>query len=397
MRTLTRYVLFELLKTFTFTLTGLTMTMILIGVVRQAMDQGLPPGAVLRLIPYILPDALRMSVPVTLLLTATTVYSRMSGFNEIVAIKALGISPMTFFWPILVLGVLLSFVTVWLNDLSGSWGRAGAQRVIVDAVEEIAYGMLRTQRRYSSPQFAINVKRVDGRKLVRPTLSLGGQGSSTKMTVTAEHAELHADHRQNVLKIILHNATMEVELGDKVYRGHFDVHEEEIPLNDASRAGETASNPSCLPLRQIPEEITKQAAAIELFKEELATQAACRMLTGDLDDLAGNRWAPLKIRSQIMWTHLCRLRTEPYRRWAAGFSCLCFILVGAPMAVRLRNREFLTSFFLCFAPILVVYYPLFAYGIDGAKNGTIPPFSVWTGNLILALWGMWLFRKVLRY
>ena len=67
------------------------------------------------------------------------------------------------------------------------------------------------------------------------------------------------------------------------------------------------------------------------------------------------------------------------------------------MAIWLRNRDFLTSFFLCFLPILVVYYPLMIYGVDGAKGGTIPPYAVWAGNVILLVWGAYLLRKVLRY
>jgi len=67
------------------------------------------------------------------------------------------------------------------------------------------------------------------------------------------------------------------------------------------------------------------------------------------------------------------------------------------MAIRLRNRDFLTSFFLCFSPILVVYYPLLIYGLDGAKNGTIPPIAVWAGNGLLLIWGAWLLRRVMRY
>ncbi len=37
------------------------------------------------------------------------------------------------------------------------------------------------------------------------------------------------------------------------------------------------------------------------------------------------------------------------------------------------------------------------YGIDGAKSGTIPPYTVWAGNLILLVWGFYLLRKVIRY
>jgi lipopolysaccharide export system permease protein len=127
MRTMTRYVLTELILFFLAALIAFTGTMILVGVVREASKQGLPPAAILRLIPYILPEALRVAIPVTLLLAATSVYSRMAGFNEIVAIKALGISPMTILWPVLVLAIVVSFVAVWLNDVAISWGRRGAQ------------------------------------------------------------------------------------------------------------------------------------------------------------------------------------------------------------------------------------------------------------------------------
>jgi lipopolysaccharide export system permease protein len=67
------------------------------------------------------------------------------------------------------------------------------------------------------------------------------------------------------------------------------------------------------------------------------------------------------------------------------------------MAIRLRRGEPLSAFFLCFAPILVVYYPLLIFGINGAKNGAVPPISLWAGNLVLFVWGVWLLRKVLRY
>jgi hypothetical protein len=35
--------------------------------------------------------------------------------------------------------------------------------------------------------------------------------------------------------------------------------------------------------------------------------------------------------------------------------------------------------------------------VDAAKEGRFPPFTVWTANLILLIWGAYLFRKVFRY
>jgi lipopolysaccharide export system permease protein len=73
------------------------------------------------------------------------------------------------------------------------------------------------------------------------------------------------------------------------------------------------------------------------------------------------------------------------------------VLVGAPMAIRLKHAEFLAIFFVCFLPILLVYYPLLAVSVDQAKDGAFPPPAVWAGNVVLALWGLWLLRRVIRY
>ena len=128
MRILTRYVLSELLKVFLISLTGLTTLFVVVVVIREAQQEDLPLAQVLQLIPYALPEALRMTVPVTLLLACTSVFARMSGANEVVAAKALGISPMVLVWPALALAASLSLVTVWLNDLAVSWGAMACNR-----------------------------------------------------------------------------------------------------------------------------------------------------------------------------------------------------------------------------------------------------------------------------
>jgi lipopolysaccharide export system permease protein len=364
-------------------------------VVREAVLQSLPPAQVIWLVPYILPQALQVTMPVTLLLATTIVYGRMSGANEVLAIKAMGIHPMRIVWPTLVGAFLLSLLAVWLNDIAVSWGRHGVQRVLLEAVEEIAYSMLRTQRSYSSPSFAINVKRIDGRRLILPTLTLQARGNTPTITIMAQEAEMQADYKENVLKIVLRQGTIDVE--GRLKASFPDVHEQEIPLSDASRADSPGSRPSVLALALIPGQIVKQRELIERYEQELAAQAAYQMLSGEFDSLVGPQWDEHYRQLQEYRQNLHRLRAEPHRRWSAGFSCLCFVWVGASMAIWLRNRDFMTSFFLCFLPILVVYYPAMMGAVDGAKNGTIPPWGVWAGNLLLVLGGLVLLRKVLRY
>lgn len=395
MHTLTRCVLTELTKVFLLSLTALTGIMIIYGLVREAVGHSLPLGEVLRLIPYFLPLYLRIAVPVSILLATTSVYARMAGSNEVLAIKSLGIFPMAILWPTFIVAFLLSLGTVWLNDVAVSWGNNGIQRVVIEAVEEIAYSMLRAENRFSTPDFDIIVKDVEGRRLIRPTLSTAPRGNTPAITFIAEEAELRSDREENLLKIILRRGTADAEGWAKVYFS--DVREYVVPLGDSSQDDRSSKSPSWLPLCVIPQETVDQRAGIRECEQELALRAAYQMLCGDFDGLTSREWDVRQRDLAVKRTRLHRLETEPYRRWSAGFSCLCFVLVGAPMAIRLRNRDFLTSFFLCFAPILVVYYPALAYTFDAAKGGRIPPIAVWGGNVALFFWGAYLLRKVIRY
>lgn len=394
MRTLTRHVLAQLTTVFLFSLVALTLLFVVGGAVREAVSQSLPPAQVVRLIPYMLPEWLRYTVPITLLLATTSVYSRMSGWNEVVAIKALGISPMVVFWPALALAFVLSLVTVWLNDLAVSWGRREAGRVLIEGGEEIAYAMLRAQRQFNSPVFSINVKEVRDRKLVLPTVSIKERGNTPAVTIRARDAWMRSDRRRNVLIITLRDGTIDAEGAVTI---HFPEFTKEFPLGDANRSARFTATASSMALSVIREETGQQAEEIVVYERQMAAEATHQMISGDFNGLAGVQWATRRAVLVGKMQQLHRLEAEPWRRWAAGFSCLCFLWVGAPMAVRRRNSDFLTSFFLCFLPILIVYYPFLIYTIDASKTGSLPPISVWSGNAVLAIWGAYLLRKVLRY
>jgi lipopolysaccharide export system permease protein len=393
MAILTRYVLVEVIKIFLVAVTGLTLMVVLVFVGKEAAEQGLPLMPTLRLVPYFLPETLRVTVPMTLLLACTTVFARISGANEVVAVKALGISPMVLLWPVFIFAFLLSLATVWLNDLADSWGRINIERVVKDDVEEIIYSLLQSQRRYSTSTFSINVKDIDGRELQRVTVSLMGPDGSPKMTINAEKALLRGDRGKGVLRVFLRNSEIDQGGISGIFPGW---EEREFALSDVSRArgSKVWTN---LSLRELPEAIATAQGQIERHEQIMAAQAAYDMACGDFGDLTSANWRTFEEEQNELLSDYYRLTSIPQRRWAGGFACLCFALVGVPMAIRLRNRDFLTSFFLSYLPILIVYYPAMIYGAGQAKNGNLPTIFVWAGNGLLLLWGLWLLRRVLRY
>lgn len=394
MSRMTRYVLTELLKVFVVTLTGMTVLMVLVGIAFEAVRQGLGLSPILRLIPFVLPNALLFAIPGTILFAVCSVYGNMSASNEIVTIKAAGASPLTVVWPAILMAFILSLVTVWLNDVAASWGRKGMYRVVVQSVEQTIYGMLRTQRSHRTNGFSITVQDVDGRLLINPTLVVFPEQGQHPITLAAEQAELRSDFDEQTLVVIMRRGEMEIP-GEA--RFVFDEFKQAIPLPDLVRKGEDLQRPANLPLRRVPDEIRSQRSTIAHLRQDQAADAAFQLLGGEFAELSSGNWATQQYTLDRAKARLCRLQTEPWRRWANGFSCFFFVLVGAPLAIHLRKADLWTTFFLCFMPVLIFYYPMLMFGISQSKSGALPPYSVWMGNVGMALAGIWLMRKIVRH
>jgi len=393
MKIITRYVLSEMLQVFLVALAALTLFMLVVGLAKEAQQQGLGLLQILAMVPYVLPDAMRFAVPGTMLFAVASVFGRLSSSNEVVALKAAGITPLALIWPVAGLAIAVSFACVWLNDVAVSWGRDGVRDVVVHSLEEIIYSRLQQQRSYSTQQLAINVKGVEGRRLIRPTMSFQPGDGSPGVTLSAMEAELETDAKAGSLTAICRNGT--VRIGD-VEVAFPDTIERVIPLDAINQKSLAQRSPSEIAMADFPAARAEHQADIDRLEQQIAGRLATALLTGHLPlttpaHSAGER-------SLIEWnqSRLNRIEMEPWRRWANGFSCLAFVLVGAPMAIRMRNADFLTSFFLCFLPILLVYYPVFMAGVSQAKSGDLPPIAVWGGNLLIALWGLWLLRGVIR-
>jgi lipopolysaccharide export system permease protein len=314
----------------------------------------------------------------------------MSGANEVIAVKAAGVSPMAFVWPVIAMACALSLVTVYLNDMAVSWGRKGVYRVVLHSVEKTIYAVLNSQHSYQSGRVSIFVDDVVDRKLIRPVVQIYKEDNGGDFQFTAESAELSIDEQRDVLVFSVHNAL--ARLSNDGFNAVLPDGEVPIPLRDATRKEERSESPSNLPLRVMGEETIRQIHTNETQRRQLAMQASFQMLGGDFVSLTHPRWNS-QIRD-LSYGHerVFRLQTEPWRRWANGFSCLCFVLVGAPLAIHLRRTDFWNTFALCFIPILFAYYPLLMFGVGRAKAGDMPPPIVWLGNIVLMIVG-WLFIK----
>ena len=393
---LTRYILFEIVKIFVVSLIALTALILLIGVGRELLRKGLGAVAVIQLLPYVLPISLQFAFPATALFSVCCVYGRMAGDGEVSTVKASGISPLKLLQPALIFAALLSPFAVVVSDLAVSWGRPGVNRVVLMSIVDIAYRVLDAQHSYTPDHgFSIHVRDVQGKTLVHPTITKHHRnGGSTKLTARTGELRLDADTQSLVLKVV----DSQIIDGHRLRSADPGEREWRIPLSSAEDDEDiSTTSPSALPLRLISTEKIRQDQQRHGAIGKMAAQTGFAILMSRVEEIAGERGQKIESEMKSSQRRLVRLQTEPWRRWAEGFSCFCFVLVGAPLAMVLRTNDYWTTFGLCFLPILILYYPLFIFGLEQAKDGSIPPYGVWLGNIVLASIGMILIAKVRRH
>ena len=393
---LTRYLVWEVFKFFLAALAVLTLIVTIGMGVKEGMQRGLPPLVMLRTMPFILPEMLGITIPAAMLYSVSSVFGRMTGANEIVALKSLGISPMAAVWPVLVLAACLSLGTVWMYEIAATWCKPSVHRIAYESIEEIAYGMLRKKGSYDCDQFSITVKRVDGRRLIRPTIILKEQPGRPRIMLTAAEAELHTDCRAKLLRIVCRRGEFDVE---GRLRGSFsDEQEYTVPIVVSPTPPFHRDWVSLGSIPRLIEILQSEQANTEAELRRLENLREANKALGTPESKTDAAEITAKTDKIAEYRHLIlRLKTEPYRRWSNGFTCLCFALIGTPVAMLWRHADALTNFFVCFLPILAIYYPLLMFGEDLSTSGTLPPISFWTGNVVLSIPAVVLLRWIVRH
>ena len=398
MYVLTRYVVWEALKFFLAALVVLTMFVTLGMGVKEGLNKGAPPAVMLRIMPSMLPEMLGITIPVALLFSVSSVFGRMTGANEVVALKSLGISPMAVVWPALVLAAFLSLGTVWMYEIAATWCRPHRERVLCESLEDIAYSMLqKNSKSFDCEQFSIAVTAVEGRKLIQPTIFIKGPGGQPKATLRAAEAEIKTERTNghSVLVIEYTDSDFDVE-GVQGWDSGTARHS--VPINVPAR---DRTHRDWVAMREIPDSIAMLQAQIAEGESTLRQLEKLREATkilgepesaADAAKIAGKSDEINEKRNRIF-----RLRAESYRRWSNGFTCLCFALIGTPVAMLRRHADVLTNFFSCFLPILIVYYPLLMLSEHMATSGRVWPVFFWTADVVLIFPAVILLRRVIRH
>jgi len=363
MKILRSYILKETLKAFALAMLILTFVLMVGNIVKIAdsiINKGVQLIYVLKLFLFLMPYMLSYTIPMAILTATLLVFGRLSSDNEIVAMKASGISLFKIAFPVLMLGLLLSLASFHINDKLVPKARFATRKTIRDIGIRRPTAFLEAGTFIKDFKgYIIFIYEIKGNKFKNIRIYQPREEKSTR-TIVANEGEFIPIPEKNMLKLKLINGTTEEPIPNdplNFYKLDFKTYYMTLNVEEPKKTSKNLKKK------------TKDMTFSELRKEIKDMQAK------GIRDIT-----PILIRIN--------------RKIAMAFSSLAFILIGLPLAVKTKRSEKSIGFGISLA-ILMVYWLILASGnILAIKKVLDPWFAMWLPNIIFIILGVFLLHKV---
>jgi lipopolysaccharide export system permease protein len=362
MRILRNYFLKEFITPLVLALFVLTFVMLMGNLIRIAnlvINKGVNLLSVFKLFFFMMPYLLTYTLPVAVLIGVLMSLGRLSGDNEIIAIRAGGISLFRLILPLIVVGLLLSLFLVIFNDRVIPYAHYASRKTLVEigmknpaaALEPGVF--INSFQKYVLFIYGIDQNKLSNVRIYEPQ----GEGKPTR-TIIAKKGEFIAVPEKNIVKLKLMDGTSDEPDPDNptnFYKLNFKTYFMTLSLAQLQDKDKVEKKLKDMTIQEINTEMQK------LKKEGIDTSP---------------------------------MLTEINKKISLAFSCLVFILLGSSLAILTRRREKSINFGLAFL-IMGVYYLLLmgseALSLRGLLN---PILAMWLPNIIFGTIGIALTYKV---
>lgn len=366
-RTLTTYIISEVLPPFLLGLAAFTLMLLVARILRLVelvVTRGVPFLQIGKLFALILPTFLEMTVPMALLLGIFLGLGRLSGDHELLALKASGISPTQILLPIGTIALFISLITLLLTTLV----RPAANLALKKELYNIAKNHVGTALREKVfnddfPQVLIYVEDVvPPGDTSQGVLIVDRRNPARENIIFGKVALILSDEESKTINLKLFDgAIYEREKKRSSFsQTRFNTYDFKLDLEEAfSPIRKKERGPKEMSLRRL-------GKAIQLKEEQGLSPTAERI--------------------------------ELHQRFSFAFAPLVLSLLGVSLVlVPTRSRASRSwGFTLCLSWLLV-YYGLLSMGKALGERDILPPvLALWIPNIVVGLIAIRLFRKALK-
>ncbi len=357
MRIIDRYVIRQLVLPFTLGLLVFTFVFIIPGLIQYAEEfiaKGVPSEVVLQAMLALVPQALALTIPMSLLLGILVAFSRLSADREFVAMQACGLSVTRLLWPVGLVSVLCWAATAYVLMVAVPSSNQAFREILYRVIAARAEGEVRPR-----------VFFTDFPNLVLYARDVPATGGWTGVFVAdSRPGQAPAVYLARRGRVLLNREKRSVEL----------------VLEEGSRH---ATDPAG------PYEVTRFARLVLSVDPETIFPKAGPAKGENEMSIAELRARIEERRQQGIPTHNDEMAI--HRRFSIPIACLVFGLIGVALGATNRRDGTLGSFVLGLFVIFAYYVPLYL-GPALAKGQLLPPwFAVWLPNFVLGAVGVMLF------
>jgi lipopolysaccharide export system permease protein len=321
------------------------------------------------------------------------VYGRISGDLEVTAAKSAGISATQLLLPAFLLAGALAGGSFGLSNYAIPWAVANIERIVTQAIEDIFLDLLSSQHYYTDEHrgYSITVHDVRNRTLIDATFQYRTKNHQ-QIAIRADAASIRFDMEDKVIRLKLVRA-----------RGFRAGSDSEAELNQTELTFPLPQEIARVKARHMTLSdllagvTTAQRQQVQLDAKS-SQEAAMLLAMGEFEELAeGSVQTLLNDRRRARNDEL-RFRSEIHSRVSTSAGCLFFVFIGGPFSMLQARRQFITTFVMCFLPILLVYYPVLFLMLNLSRTATVnPAWAMWIPNGILFVIGLSLLGRVIRH
>jgi len=357
-KTIDRYILRELFDPFLFGLGAFTVIMasssVLFELVRSVVIKGMPITVAVQLFVLRLPEVMVYIFPMAMLLAALMGFSRLSNDSEIVAFRSAGVSLYRLIIPVLLMGFLVSLVTLLFYEVVVPESSEAAKNLVVETsakhAPKIQKNMLVPELEHGELKRIFYANRLSG-NVMEGVIVAEFQKKRMAQLINADSAFWENDKDRWVLRdgIIYILA----ETGE--YKHLIKFKEQFIAI--------------------------KYTPADFFIGDKKAEEMNIREL---------NKYISLK---KKMGADVTDYEIQLNMKMAIPFACLVFSLLGAPLGLSPKRAS--SSIGLGLSIIIIFgYYVMMSIAIAFGELKWLSPFmSAWTPNVATAGVGWYLLHR----
>ncbi len=364
MKILRKYTLQQLILPFLISLGVFTFMFLVGNLVRLAdllLNKGVNIFDVAKLLLLLMPKLLSFTLPMSALTAVLLVYGGFAQSNEVIAMKACGINIFRVMIPTLLVGVLLSFVSLFINDHLISKTRHEYREQVKNMFLNKPLAYLEAGRFIKEFKgYVILIQEIDGENLKGITI-YQSEGDKPIRTILADRGEILSSPEERMLSL-------------KLYDGTIDEGNPDDPNVFYKLDFETFELPPLFTGNNQP-----QNGKVNKKEKDMS-----------LDELM------LKLPNVKEEKGRLKIESELYKKISISMAPIIFILLGLPLAIITRRGEPIISFSIALG-LICIYYVFFVWTDTLAIGGVVPPaIALWLPNIVLGSIGSFLIFKVVR-